>query len=64
LLRTEEVDEQSKKQTQLSIRACAASSADDRVQQKLLELMACSMHTSLTLTLERGRRPEHARKAA
>ncbi len=34
-----------------------------RVQQRLLELMESFMHTSLTLNLERGRRPEHARTA-
>jgi hypothetical protein len=36
----------------------------ERVQQRLLELMEGSMHTPLTLTLERGRRPEHVGKAA
>ena len=34
-----------------------------RVQQMLLELMESFMHTSLTLHLVRGRRPEHARTA-
>jgi RRXRR protein len=37
---------------------------ESRAQQKLLELMEGSMHTPLTLTLERGRRPEHVEKAA
>ncbi len=35
-----------------------------RAQQMLLELMEVSMHTPLTLPLERGRRPEHVEKAA
>jgi RRXRR protein len=37
---------------------------EDKAQQELLEWMEYSMYTPLTLHLERGRRPEHAGKAA